>query len=68
MKLADIEPGSELAYQRAATMVIEQLEDELALCYELFGTDPRGVMDLLTKTENWNDFFKLSLSQPTAAP
>jgi hypothetical protein len=67
MKLSEIEPGNELAHQRAAKMIIEQLEDELGICYELFGIDPRGGMELLAKTENWNDFFKPSL-QSTAAP
>jgi hypothetical protein len=67
MKLSEIEPGSELAYQRAARQIIEQLEDELHICWELFGTDPRGDMAFLARTENWDVFFKPSL-QPTAAP
>jgi hypothetical protein len=51
MKLADIEHGSELAYQRAARQIIEQLEAELEICRELFVTEPKEVMAFLSGTE-----------------
>jgi hypothetical protein len=68
MKLADIVPGSELAYQRAARQIIEQLEAELEICRELFGTEPKEVMALLNRTENWDVFFEEPSPQPIAAP
>lgn len=50
MKLADIPRGSELAYQRAAKLIAEQVEFELETCRRLFGTDPERVLELLANT------------------
>lgn len=56
MKLADIPRGSELAYQRAAKLIAEQVEFELETCRRLFGTDPEKVLDLLANTPDWDVF------------
>lgn len=56
MKLADIEKGSELAYRRAARLIVEELEFELETCRQLFGTDPTEVIALLGRTPNWSVF------------
>ena len=56
MKLADIPRGSELAYQRAAKLIAEQIEFELETCRRLFGTDPERVLELLANTPDWTVF------------
>ncbi|MGB2890872.1 MAG: hypothetical protein WBC04_24535 [Candidatus Acidiferrales bacterium] len=58
MKLADIPPGSELAYRRAAKQIVEQVEFELETCQQLFGTEPDKVLDLLANTPDWTVFLE----------
>jgi len=58
MKLADIPPGSDLAYRRAAKLIAEQIEFELETCRQLYGTDPERVLELLANTPNWSDFLE----------
>lgn len=58
MKLADISPGSELAYHQAAKLIAEQIEFELETCRQLFGTEPEKVLDLLAETPDWTVFFE----------
>ena len=53
MKLADIPPGSELAYRCAAKQIAEQVEFELETCRQLFGTEPKKVLELLASTPDW---------------
>jgi hypothetical protein len=57
MKLADIPPGSEIAYRRAAKLIAEQVEFELETCRRLFGTEPERVLQLLATTPDWAVFF-----------
>lgn len=57
MKLADIPPGSDLAYRCAAKLIAEQIEFELETCRRLLGTNPEKVLDLLAKTPDWTVFF-----------
>jgi len=47
MKLADIEKGSDDAYQQAMKLILEEIEFELETCEILFGTDPKKVIELL---------------------
>ena len=47
MKLADIPPGSDIAYRSAAKIVAEQVEFELETCRRLLGTEPEKVLELL---------------------
>jgi hypothetical protein len=56
MKLADITPGSDLAYRRAAKLIAEQVEFELETCRRLFGTDPERVLEFLATTPDWTVF------------
>lgn len=56
MKLADITPGSDLAYHRAAKLIAEQIEFELETCRRLFGTEPEKVLELLATTPDWTVF------------
>lgn len=58
MKLADIPPGSELAYCRAAKLIAEQVEFELETCRRLFGTEPEKVLELLANTPDWTIFME----------
>jgi hypothetical protein len=58
MKLADIPPGSDLAYRCAAKLIAEQVEFELETCRRLFGTEPERVLELLAKTPDWTVFFE----------
>jgi len=58
MKLADIPPGSDLAYRRAAKLVAEQIEFELETCTRLFGTEPEKVIKLLANTPDWTVFLE----------
>ncbi|MBI3664344.1 MAG: hypothetical protein HY234_15010 [Acidobacteria bacterium] len=58
MKLADIPPGSDLAYRRAAKLIAEQVEFELETCRQLFGTEPEKVLELLANTPDWTVFFQ----------
>lgn len=58
MKLADIPPGSDLAYRRAAKLVAEQIEFELEICTQLFGTEPEKVIELLANTPDWTVFLE----------
>ena len=58
MKLADIPPGSELAYHCAARQIAEQVEFELETCRRLFGTEPERVLELLANTPDWTVFFE----------
>jgi hypothetical protein len=57
MKLADIPPGSDLAYRRAAKLVAEEIEFDLETCRRLFGTEPEKVLELLANTPDWTIFF-----------
>jgi hypothetical protein len=74
MKLADIPPGSELAYRCAAKQIAEQLEFELETWRQLLGTEPEKVLQLLANTPDWTVFFRRRgpvrfaqvLSYPTA--
>jgi hypothetical protein len=45
MKLADIPPGSDLAYRCAAKLIAEQIDFELETCRRLFGTEPGKVLE-----------------------
>lgn len=56
MKLAEIPPGSNLAYRCAAKQIAEQLEFELETCRRLFGTEPEKVWEILTNTPDWTTF------------
>lgn len=56
MKLADIPPGSEIAYRRAAKLIAEQVEFELETCRRLLGTEPEKVLELLASTPDWTAF------------
>lgn len=56
MKLADIPKGSDIAYRRAAKMIVEQIDFELETCMRLFGTEPERVLELLAKTPDWTVF------------
>jgi hypothetical protein len=58
MKLADIPPGSELAYRRAAKQIAQQLEFELETWRQLLGTEPEKVLQLLANTPDWAVFFE----------
>jgi hypothetical protein len=58
MKLADIPPGSELAYRRAAKQIAEQIEFELETWRQLLGTEPEKVLQLLANTPDWTVFFE----------
>lgn len=57
MKLADIPPGSELAYRCAAKVIAEQVEFDLETCRRLFGTEPEKVLELLANTPDWTVFY-----------
>lgn len=57
MKLADIAPGSELAYRCAAKEIAEQVEFELETCRRLFGIEPEKVLELLANTPDWTVFY-----------
>ena len=56
MKLADISPGSNVAYRSAAKIISEQVEFELETCRRLLGTEPDKVLELLTNTPDWSVF------------
>jgi hypothetical protein len=56
MKLADIPPGSDIAYRCAAKQTAEQVEFELETCRRLFGTEPQKVLELLVNTADWSVF------------
>ena len=56
MKLADIPPGSDIAYRCAAKVIAEQVEFELETCRLLFGTEPDKVLELLANTPDWSVF------------
>lgn len=56
MKLADISPGSDVAYRSAAKVIAEQIEFELETCRRLFGTEPEKVLELLANTPDWTVF------------
>ncbi|MGH9644143.1 MAG: hypothetical protein ACRD3Q_17190 [Terriglobales bacterium] len=58
MKLVDIPPGSDLAYRRAAKMIVEQIEFELETCRRIYGTEPERVLDLLANTLDWSVFLE----------
>lgn len=58
MKLADIPPGSDLAYRCAAKLIAEQIEFELETCRQLFGIEPEKVIELLAQTPDWSVFFE----------
>jgi hypothetical protein len=47
MKLRDIPPGSDLAYQQAVEIVREQILFELETCERMLGTDPQKVLKLI---------------------
>jgi hypothetical protein len=57
-KLADIPPGSDLAYRCAAKQIAEQVEFELETCRRLLGTEPEKVLDLLANTPDWAVFLE----------
>ena len=56
MKLADISPGSDVAYLSAAKIIAEQVEVELETCRRLLGTEPDKVLELLANTPDWSVF------------
>jgi len=56
MKLADISPGSDVAYLSAAKIIAEQVEFELETCRRLLGTEPDKVLELLANTPDWSVF------------
>src|SRR5260370_30557992 len=56
MKLADIPPGSDLAYRCAAKQIADQVEFELETCRRLLGTEPEKVFALLAITPNYTVF------------
>jgi hypothetical protein len=56
MKLADILPGSDIAYRCAAKQIAEQVEFELETCRRLLGTEPEKVLELLANTPDWSVF------------
>ncbi len=58
MKLADIPPGSELAYRCAAKQIAEQIEFELETWRQLLGTEPEKVLQLLANMPDWTVFFE----------
>ena len=58
MKLADIPPGSQLAYRCAAKQIAEQLEFELETCRQLLGTEPEKVLEILGNTRDWTIFLE----------
>jgi hypothetical protein len=58
MKLADIPPGSDIAYHEAAKVIVEQIEFELETCRQLLGTEPEKVLDLLANTPDWTVFLE----------
>jgi len=58
MKLADIPPGSKLAYRCATKLVAEQVEFEVETCRRLLGTEPEELFELLAKTPRWTIFFR----------
>jgi hypothetical protein len=58
MKLADIQPGSEIAYRCAAKQIAEQIEFELETWRQLLGTEPEKVLQLLADTPDWTVFFE----------
>jgi len=56
MKLADIPPGSDVAYRSAAKLIAEQVEFEPQTCRRLLGTEPEKVLELLATTPDWSVF------------
>jgi hypothetical protein len=56
MKLANIPKGSDIAYRRAAKIIVEQIDSELELCTQLFGTEPEKLLELLANTPDWAVF------------
>jgi hypothetical protein len=42
MKLADIPPGSDIAYRSAAKLIADQVEFELETCRRLLGTSGKS--------------------------
>ncbi len=58
MKLADIPPGSELAYRCAAKQIPEQFEFELETWRQFLGTGAEKVLQLLANAPDWTVFFE----------
>jgi len=58
LKLADIPPGSDIAYRSAAKIVAEQVEFELETCRRLLGTEPEKVLELLANTPDLSVFLE----------
>jgi hypothetical protein len=58
MKLADIPPGSELAYRCAAKQIAEQIKFELETCHQPLGSEPAKVLNLLANTPDWTVFLE----------
>jgi hypothetical protein len=58
MKLADIPPGSDLAYRCAAKMIAEQVEFELEPCRPLLGAEPEKVLELFANTPDRTVFLE----------
>jgi len=58
MKLADIPPGSDIAYRSAAKIIAEQVEFELESCRLLLGNEPEKVLELLANTPDWSVFLE----------
>jgi len=56
MKLADIPPGSDIAYRSAAKLIADQVGFELETCRRLLGTEPDKVLELLATTPDWSLF------------
>ena len=58
MKLADIPPGSQLAYRWAVKLISEQIEFELEVRRSMYGTETEKVSELLASTPDWSIFSK----------
>lgn len=58
MKLADIPPGTDLAYRRAAKVIVEQVEFELETCRRLLAQTRNQVLELLANTPDWSVFLE----------
>ena len=54
--MADIPPGSDIAYRSAAKTVAEQVEFELETCRRLLGTESEKVLELLANPPDWSVF------------
>jgi len=56
VKLADIPPGSDVAYRCVTRHIVEEFEFTLYTYCELLGTDPEKVLDILAREPDWSVF------------